>query len=39
MLDRVFRIALLCAYLGMRAYWAVFRPATHGVLVAVWHGG
>jgi ADP-ribose pyrophosphatase YjhB (NUDIX family) len=39
MLDALHRKALRAAYLAMRAYWALVRPATHGVLVAVWHGG
>ena len=26
------------AYLGLRAWWFVRRPATHGVCVALWHG-
>jgi 8-oxo-dGTP pyrophosphatase MutT (NUDIX family) len=39
MLDALFRLGLRAAYLAMRAYWAVVRPATHGVLVAIWHGG
>lgn len=39
MIDAAWRCALRAAYLLMRAYWAVFHPATHGVLVAVWHGG
>jgi 8-oxo-dGTP pyrophosphatase MutT (NUDIX family) len=38
-LDALYRIALRAAYLLMRMYWSVVRPATHGVLVAVWHGG
>lgn len=39
MIDAIYRWALRGAYLLMRAYWAVFRPSTHGVLVAIWHGG
>ncbi len=27
------------AYLGLRAWWFVRRPATHGTCVALWHGG
>ena len=27
------------AYLVLRAWWLVYRPATHGVCVALWHGG
>lgn len=39
MIDAACRWALRAAYLLMRTYWAVFHPATHGVLVAVWHRG
>lgn len=39
MLDRLHRLALRAAYLLMRVFWAVARPVTHGVLVAVWQGG
>jgi ADP-ribose pyrophosphatase YjhB (NUDIX family) len=39
MLDGLFRLAYRAAYLLLRAYWAVARPATHGVLVAIWHEG
>jgi len=39
MVDALFRWALRAAYLLLRAYWAVVRPATYGVLVAIWDGG
>jgi len=39
MIDALFRCGLRAAYLLLRAYWAVFHPATYGVLVAVWSGG
>ncbi len=39
MLDALFRRVYRAAYLLMRVYWAVARPATHGVLVAIWHQG
>jgi 8-oxo-dGTP pyrophosphatase MutT (NUDIX family) len=38
-IDALFRWALRAAYLVMRTYWAVLRPATYGVLVAIWSGG
>lgn len=37
--DWLFRRLYWCAYRLMRVYWAVFRPHTHGAIVAVWHGG
>jgi ADP-ribose pyrophosphatase YjhB (NUDIX family) len=37
--DLLFRTAYRCAYLLLRLYWAAVRPATFGVLVAIWHGG
>ncbi len=39
MVDALFRLGLRAAYLALRLYWAVARPTTHGVLVAIWHGG
>lgn len=39
MLDRLLRGALRAAYLLLRVYWALARPTTRGVLVAVWHQG
>jgi 8-oxo-dGTP pyrophosphatase MutT (NUDIX family) len=39
MLDLLLRTGYRCAYALMRVYWAVFRPATFGVLVAFWYGG
>lgn len=39
MVDALFRLGLRAAYLALRLFWAVVRPATHGVLVAIWHGG
>ncbi len=38
-IDALHRWALRAAYLLLRAYWAALRPATYGVLVAIWHGG
>lgn len=39
MIDALVRFGLRAAYLLMRTYWAVFHPATYGVLVAVWSDG
>ncbi len=39
MIDRLFRVAYICAYRMMRVYWALRRPQSHGALVAVWHDG
>jgi 8-oxo-dGTP diphosphatase len=36
-LDLFFRVAYRFAYRGMRVYWKVRRPRTHGALVAIWH--
>ncbi len=38
-LDALFRLAYRGADLLLRVYWAVARPATHGVLVAIRHQG
>jgi 8-oxo-dGTP diphosphatase len=38
-IDLLFRLAYRSVYRLMRLYWAVFQPATHGALVALWHGG
>ena len=37
--DKAVRQGYRLAYLGLRAWWFVRRPATHGVGVALWHGG
>lgn len=39
MIDLLYRTLYRLAYRLMRIYWAVFRPRTHGALVALWHGG
>jgi len=39
LLDKAIRRVYRLAYLGLRAWWLVRRPATHGVGVALWHGG
>jgi 8-oxo-dGTP diphosphatase len=36
MIDACYRIAYRYAYRLMRVCWAVFRPNTHGSLVAIW---
>lgn len=38
-LDRLFRLGYRCAFQGLRVYWNVAHPATHGALVALWHEG
>ena len=37
--DILIRTGYRLAYLGLRAWWSVRRPATHGAGVALWHGG
>jgi 8-oxo-dGTP diphosphatase len=37
LVDRGFQLAYVCAYRGMRAYWKVRRPTTHGTLIALWN--
>lgn len=37
-MNCLWRVALRIAYQVMLAYWFVFRPETHGVYVAIWHG-
>ncbi len=37
--DRAIRRGYRLAYLGLRAWWFVRRPATHGACVALWHDG
>jgi 8-oxo-dGTP diphosphatase len=37
MMDRFYQIFYNCAFLVMKFYWAIFRPYTHGVMVAIWH--
>jgi 8-oxo-dGTP diphosphatase len=37
--DACFRLAYRIAYQLMRLYWRVFRPTTHGALIAIWHHG
>lgn len=39
LVDRGFQLAYKIAYRLMRVYWGVRRPATHGALVILWHGG
>jgi len=39
LLDKAIRRGYRLAYLGLRAWWFVRRPATHGAGVALWHGG
>lgn len=36
--DRLWRVALRCAYRVQLAVWYVLRPRIHGAYVAVWHG-
>ena len=38
-LDRAIRLALVVAYRGLRVYWYLARPHTHGVYVALWSRG
>jgi 8-oxo-dGTP pyrophosphatase MutT (NUDIX family) len=37
-LNKAIRLGYRTAYLGLRAWWFVRRPATHGTGVAFWHG-
>ncbi len=39
LLHTVVRLGYRAAYLGLRAWWFVRRPATHGAGVALWHEG
>ena len=39
LLDSAIRLGYRLAYLGLRAWWFVHRPATHGAGVALWHEG
>ncbi|MBM4028492.1 MAG: NUDIX hydrolase [Planctomycetes bacterium] len=39
LLDTAIRRGYRLAYLGLRAWWLVRRPATHGTGVALWHDG
>ena len=39
LLDSTIRLGYRLAYLGLRAWWLVRRPATHGAGVALWHEG
>ncbi len=39
LLDKAIRRGYRLAYLGLRAWWFVRRPATHGVGVGLWHNG
>jgi 8-oxo-dGTP diphosphatase len=39
LLDAGWRLAYRIAFLLMRVWWALRRPARHGVVVAVWCGG
>ena len=38
LLDRAIYLGYRLAYLGLRVWWFVRRPATHGTGVALWHG-
>jgi 8-oxo-dGTP pyrophosphatase MutT (NUDIX family) len=38
-IDAAWRLAYRTAYRGMRVYWRLARPNTHGALVAIWHAG
>jgi 8-oxo-dGTP diphosphatase len=38
-LDTAIRLGYRVVYLGLRVWWFVRRPATHGACVALWHGG
>jgi 8-oxo-dGTP diphosphatase len=38
-IDAGFRLVYRIAYQLMRLYWRIFRPNTHGALIAVWHDG
>lgn len=38
-LHKAIRLGYRLAYLGLRAWWLVRRPATHGAGVALWHEG
>lgn len=37
LLDTTIRLGYRLAHLGLRAWWLVRRPATHGAGVALWH--
>jgi len=37
-IDALWRIGLRGAYLGLRAWWAIRHPESHGAFVAVWQG-
>jgi 8-oxo-dGTP diphosphatase len=37
-IDRLWRLALWCAYRMLLCYWFLFRPRSGGVYVAVWCG-
>ena len=37
--DKAIRRGYRLAYLGLRVWWFVRRPATHGAGVALWHNG
>jgi 8-oxo-dGTP pyrophosphatase MutT (NUDIX family) len=39
LLDRAICLGYRLTYLGLRAWWFVHRPATHGACVALWHEG
>lgn len=39
LVDLAWRTAYRTAYAGMRVYWRVRQPDTHGALVAIWHEG
>jgi 8-oxo-dGTP pyrophosphatase MutT (NUDIX family) len=39
LVDAVWRLALLLAYRGLRAWWFLRRPHHRGAVAALWHGG
>ncbi len=39
LLNMSIRLTYRCAFLGLRAWWFVRRPQSHGAAVAVWHEG
>jgi len=39
LVDRGFQVAYVCAYRGMRVYWKLRHPSTHGTHVALWNRG
>jgi len=37
--DRAWQLAYRAAYAGLRLWWWLARPQTHGALIAIWHDG